>query len=168
MITSSFAGPVQAAKSDGCQGGDYKLVNKSELVRSSPRYRGASIPAANFGTTTFAVRACTTSSTSVSSDFAVFDYAFTGAPNPLDMTGGVRTPIWASKQPDHRGLVLTSAISVEESDGDLVISRTGTGGLTMKIQAKDCAAGGIFQMEVERGDGTRTRITHTLVRNNGR
>jgi hypothetical protein len=36
----------------------------------------------------------------------------------------------------------------------------------MKIQAKDCAAGGNFQMEVERGDGTRTRITHTLVQNN--
>src|SRR3712207_828997 len=32
----------------------------------------------------------------------------------------------------------------------------------MKIQSKDCAQGGIFQMEPERGDGTRTRITHTL------
>ena len=48
-----------------------------------------------------------------------------------------------------------------------VITRNGTGGLTMKIQTKDCAAGGIFQMEVERGDHTRTRITHTLVQNNG-
>jgi hypothetical protein len=37
----------------------------------------------------------------------------------------------------------------------------------MKIQTKDCAAGGIFQMEVQRGDGTRTRIVHTLVENNG-
>ena len=32
----------------------------------------------------------------------------------------------------------------------------------MKIQAKDCANGGMFQMEPERGDGTATRITHTL------
>ena len=32
----------------------------------------------------------------------------------------------------------------------------------MKLQAKDCAQGGIFQMEPERGDGTRTRITHRL------
>ena len=32
----------------------------------------------------------------------------------------------------------------------------------MKIQAKDCANGGLFQMEPERGDGTATRITHTL------
>ena len=40
-------------------------------------------------------------------------------------------------------------------------TRTGTG-LSMKIQAKDCANGGIFQMEPERADGTATRITHTL------
>ena len=32
----------------------------------------------------------------------------------------------------------------------------------MKIQAKDCAQGGIFQMEVERGDNTRTRVVHRL------
>ena len=32
----------------------------------------------------------------------------------------------------------------------------------MKLQAKDCANGGIFQMEPERSDGTATRITHTL------
>ncbi|MGW3628232.1 hypothetical protein [Streptomyces sp. NPDC000880] len=32
----------------------------------------------------------------------------------------------------------------------------------MKIQAKDCAQGGIFQMEPSRGDGSRTRIVHQL------
>ncbi len=32
----------------------------------------------------------------------------------------------------------------------------------MKIQAKDCAEGGIFQMEPEREDGTATRMTHLL------
>lgn len=32
----------------------------------------------------------------------------------------------------------------------------------MKIQAKDCAQGGIFQMEPERSDGTATTFTHTL------
>jgi hypothetical protein len=35
----------------------------------------------------------------------------------------------------------------------------------MKIQAKDCAQGGIFQMEPSRGDGTRTRIVHQLADN---
>ena len=42
-----------------------------------------------------------------------------------------------------------------------MIGAAGTG-VSMKIQAKDCAQGGIFQMEPERGDGTRTRIVHTL------
>jgi hypothetical protein len=32
----------------------------------------------------------------------------------------------------------------------------------MKLQAKDCAQGGVFQMEPSRADGTRTRIVHTL------
>ena len=42
-----------------------------------------------------------------------------------------------------------------------MLQRTGTG-LSMKIQAKDCAQGGIFQMEPQRSDGTTTRVTHTL------
>jgi hypothetical protein len=32
----------------------------------------------------------------------------------------------------------------------------------MKIQANDCASGGIFQMEPERGDGATTDIVHTV------
>ena len=94
-------------------------------------------------------------------DFAVLNQAFTGAANPLDITGGRFTPVFASKVPDHRGLVLSSAISVELDEESVELSRTGTG-LSMKIQAKDCAQGGIFQMEPERSDGTRTRVTHTL------
>jgi hypothetical protein len=54
---------------------------------------------------------------------------------------------------------------VRVSGGDLVIRREGEG-LKMKIQAKDCAQGGIFQMEPERGDGTATRFTHTLADGN--
>jgi len=74
---------------------------------------------------------------------AVYDYAFTGAPNPLDQTGGRRIVLYAAKVPDHRGLTLTNAAS-------------------MKIQGKDCANGGIFQMEPSRADGTATTFTHTL------
>jgi hypothetical protein len=48
----------------------------------------------------------------------------------------------------------------------MVISRTGTGA-SIKIQAKDCAAGGVFQMEPQRADGTRTRIVHTLANPGG-
>jgi len=32
----------------------------------------------------------------------------------------------------------------------------------MKLTANDCASGGIFQMEPERADGTRTRFVHRL------
>jgi hypothetical protein len=97
-----------------------------------------------------------------SSDFAVFNYAFTGAASPQDLTGGRFTPVYESKIPDHRGLVLTSRIGLKVRGADLVLSRTGTGGLSMKIQAKDCPQGGIFQMEPARGDSARTRIIHRL------
>jgi hypothetical protein len=167
LLTSAFASPVQAAKSDGCEGGNYKLVNLTTNAVVASGAAQTTIPAASFGPgTKFGVRGVYNTFDVGLADFAVLDYAFTGAPNPLDMTGGVRTPVFASKQPDHRGLTLTSAISVDMGSGDLVVSRTGPG-LSMKIQTKDCAAGGVFQMEVERADGTRTRITHTLVQNNG-
>src|SRR4029078_6424026 len=78
--------------------------------------------------------------------FAVYDYAFTGAPNPLDMTGGRRIVAYAGKVPDHRGLTLTSEIHARLDKESLELTRTGPG-LSMKIQAKDCANGGLFQME---------------------
>ena len=153
--------PAQAAKSDGCVGGGYRLVNldTGQVVASGTTT--AAIPAASLGSTRFGVRGVYTAFDVSLADFAVYNQLFTGAPNPLDMTGGVETPVYASKVPDHRGLSLTSAVSVQLDAENAEISRTGPG-LSMKLQAKDCAAGGIFQMEVQRGDGTRTRITHTL------
>ena len=93
--------------------------------------------------------------------FGVHDWTFTGVPNPLDITGGQRTTVFASKMPNHRGIVLNSGVSINSSRESLVLTRTGPG-LSMKIQAKDCANGGVFQMEVERGDGTATVFTHVL------
>ena len=61
------------------------------------------------------------------------------------------------------GLTLSSGISAQLEAEELNITRTGAG-LSKKIQAKDCAQGGIFQMEPERSDQTRTRIVHTLAR----
>ncbi|MEN8584640.1 hypothetical protein ABFP37_18245 [Burkholderia sp. RS01] len=95
-------------------------------------------------------------------NFAVYNYVFTGAANEMDLTGGRATPVFESKVPHHRGLTLTSAVSLEVKDTDVALSRTGTGGLSMTIQAKDCASGGLFQMEPERGDATATRIVHRL------
>ncbi len=94
-------------------------------------------------------------------DFAVLNYTLTGAANPLDITGGLHTVIFARKTPDLRGAALTGNASVQLGAGNLVLQRSGPG-VSMTIQANDCAQGGIFQMEPERADGTATTITHVL------
>ena len=161
-VTSATA-PAQAASSDGCENGGFRLVNLATgatVAQPGEDRIRTTIPAAQFGST-FAVRGRYAQFDVRANDFAVLNQAFTGAANPLDITGGRFTPVFASKVPEHRGLVLSSAISVELDEESVELSRTGTG-LSMKIQAKDCAQGGIFQMEPERSDGTRTRVTHTL------
>ena len=82
-------------------------------------------------------------------------------PNVADITGGVRTEVFDRNSPDLRGATLTSALDVRIGHGDPAISRDGSAA-SMKIQAKDCAQAGIFQMEPEREDETPTIITHTL------
>jgi len=157
------AAPAQAASSKGCVDGGFSLVNLSTgtvVARSGEDRIRTTIPAARLGTR-FAVRGRYAQFEVRSADFAVFNQAFTGAANPLDITGGRRTPVFASKVPNHRGLTLTSGIAVELDDEAVELGRTGTG-LSMKIQAKDCAQGGIFQMEPQRSDGTATRVVHTL------
>ncbi len=162
-LTVLAAAPSPAASSDSCQGGGFRLVNLATGATVASGEFERTIPAASFGAANarFGVRGRYVSYNISLRDFAVYDYAFTGAANPEDITGGRRTPVYASKVPQHRGLTLTSGITVELEDEEIVISRTGTG-LSMKIQSKDCAQGGIFQMEPERGDDTRTRIVHTL------
>jgi hypothetical protein len=158
-----LTGPAEAASSKGCVNGGYTLKNLTTgaIVATAGEDRVRStIPADQLGDT-FSVQGRYTQFDVRSADFAVLDQAFTGAPNPLDITGEKFTPVFASKVPDHRGLVLSSGIAVELREERLILSRTGTG-VAMKIQAKDCAQGGIFQMEPEREDGAATRITHTL------
>lgn len=145
------AGPAAAASSKGCEGGGYTVLGRG------PGFSGTvAAPAGRF-----LVQGKYTQFEVDPKDFAVYDQSFTGAANPLDQTGGRFTPIYAGKIPDHRGLTLNSAISLQLKDTDLELSRTGTG-LSMKLQAKDCANGGIFQMEPQRSDGTRTRVVHQL------
>lgn len=162
-IAIGVTGPAQAASSKGCTGSGFSLVNLTTgaiVAKAGADRIRTTIPAAKFGDK-FAVRGRYAQFEVRAKDFAVFNQAFTGAANPLDMTGGRFTPVFASKIPDHRGLTLTSAISVELRDDSVALGRTGAG-LSMKIQAKDCAQGGIFQMEPERSDLKKTRIVHTL------
>jgi hypothetical protein len=153
-----IADRAAAASSAGCDGGGYSLVLPGgTTVRGDQK---ATVPAAALGSS-FLVKGKFVEFAVLSASFGVRNWTFTGAANPLDLTGGRRTVVFASKIPDHRGLSLTSNVSVEIKGADLVITRTGPG-LSMKIQAKDCATGGIFQMEPARADGTPTLITHVL------
>jgi hypothetical protein len=142
-----------AASSRGCVGGGFTFLGLSGDQRGS--IPGGGVPAS------FLVKGKYVEFTVDAATFGVRDWTFTGAANELDITGGRRTVVFTSKMPDHRGIVLNGDISVDSSGEALVLTRTGPG-LTMKIQAKDCANGGLFQMEVERADGTATVFTHIL------
>lgn len=150
---------AHAAKSDGCTGGGF-VISGLLNGQTIPSGSSVTIPASNVGPS-FQILGKYIEFNVVSSTFAVENYTFTGAASPEDITGGKRTVAFQSKTPDLKGASLTGAISVTTDEGDLVISRAGTG-VSMKIQAKDCAQGGIFQMEPQRTDKTPTRVTHIL------
>ena len=143
-----------AADSSGCEGGGFTVLGK----------RGAQTASVAPGavTSVFRVQGRYVQFDVDAATFGVLNYTLTGAANKEDITGGRATPVFDSKMPDHRGLVLNGAVGVElSSSADIALTRSGPG-LTMKIQAKDCATGGVFQMEVERSDETKTVFTHQL------
>jgi hypothetical protein len=144
---------TEAASSRGCEGGGFVLLGLAGD-------QDTTVPASSVPNT-FLVKGRYVEFTVDAPTFGVRDWTLTGAPSELDITGGRRSPVFASKMPDHRGLTLTSGVRVKMDGGSLVISRDGPG-LSMKIQVKDCANGGLFQMEVERDDETETLFTHVL------
>ncbi len=94
----------------------------------------------------------------------VRNWTLTGAPNVGRLVERP-TVIFSEKTPLH-GAVLTRTDRLRNDKGDLVLIRTtGDGSVEVKIQAKDCAQGGVFQMEVERADNTATVFTHVLADN---
>lgn len=141
------------AGSDKCEGGGFTVLGLSGKQKRT-------VPAGSVGSS-FLVKGKYVEFTVDAATFGIRNWTLTGAPNERDITGGSRTVVFASKIPDHRGIVLNGGVSVDLNNESLVLKRTGPG-LTMKIQAKDCAQGGVFQMEVERGDGTATVFTHVL------
>jgi hypothetical protein len=97
--------------------------------------------------------------TIISNTFEVRNYTHTGADSPrpdknLPIDGP--TVIFTSKVPNH-GQILNGPLSLEIAAEGVVLERAG-GGQDMKIQAKDCQQGGLFQMEPEPG----TTETNTL------
>lgn len=94
-----------------------------------------------------------------SRDLAALTYRHTGVDSPDPdrnlPIGPAGTTIFESKVPLH-GETLTSPVSLSLGNEGVVLERSG-GGQDMKIQAKDCQQGGLFQMEPE--PGTRERNT---------
>lgn len=128
-----------AARSSDCEGGGWVLTAAGNTVRAQGRHVQFDIDLQ-----TMAVR----------------NWTLTGAPNSGRLVDHP-TIIYAAKSPDHRGAVLIETLQLRNDAGDLVFIRGGNG-VEVKIQAKDCSQGGVFQMEVDRDDGTPTRITHVL------
>jgi hypothetical protein len=93
---------------------------------------------------------------------AVRNWTLTGALNPGRLVTQP-TVIFTEKTPLH-GQTLTTTERLRNDKGDLVLIRT-NGVVTVKIQAKDCAQGGVFQMEIERDDKPSTRVRHVLAPN---
>jgi hypothetical protein len=90
---------------------------------------------------------------------AVLNWTLTGAANVGRLVDRP-TVIYLEKTPLH-GALLTETDRLRNDGGDLVFTRT-NGIVSVKIQAKDCAQGGVFQMEVERDDEPSTRVRHVL------
>lgn len=155
-LFATMQSQADAASSKGCVGGGFTVLGLSGKQKTT-------VPASGVGGS-FLVRGKYVQFTVDAATLGVRDWTLTGAENPLDITGGMWTVVFASKLPNHRGLALTGGVSVNMDKESLVISRTGPG-LSMKIQAKDCANGGLFQMEVERDDATATVFTHVLADN---
>lgn len=145
---------AHAASSAGCEGGGFTVLGLSGQQK-------VSIPADTIPAS-FIVQGRHVQFEVVSASFGIRNYMFlpTSPLNPLDQTGGTVSPIFASKIPNH-GVALMGDVDLDLGNHDIVIQRTGPG-VTMKIQAKDCANGGLFQMEVERADGQKTLFTHVL------
>ena len=142
------------ATSSACDGGGFRLVSGGTTFQGNRGF-DLSVPAGDkvqvLGKyVEFEVDGDTLS---------VSNYVLTGAANALDITGGKRTVVFASKTADLGGRKLSGSLKASVSGSALVLERRGSG-IKMKIQAKDCAQGGIFQMEPE--TGSPVQLTHTL------
>jgi hypothetical protein len=149
--------PAHAATSTGCEGGQFAVTTpdgRTATGRTTVKLSTAALGAGDV----LRVRG-----RYVEFDLApvtgnVYDYVYTGAANPMSMTAGVRTPVWASKTLD-LGPVLRSDVEVRVDGVDLVVLARGRTA-KVKVQAKDCATGGVFQQEAEAA--TAVTATHTL------
>jgi hypothetical protein len=150
--------PAQAASSKSCDGGGFRVVAPGKTV--SGDIKDATIPASALTGTVHVLGRYQTFDVDPAT-LSVHHFTFTGAANQLSLTGGRDIEAFAAKTADLRGQTLTGPLTVTLDKETYSLSRAGTG-VSMTLTGKDCAAGGIFQMEPERADGQPTVITHVL------
>jgi hypothetical protein len=153
----AIATPAHAATSTGCEGGGFAVTTPDGRTASGRTTVKLSTATADAG------QLLRVRGRYVEFDIApvtgnVYDYVYTGAANPMSMTAGVRTPVWASKTLD-LGPVLRSDVEVRVDGTDLTVLARGRSA-KVKVQAKDCATGGVFQQEAEAA--TAVTATHRL------
>ena len=129
---------AEAARSRDCEGGGWVLTQQGNLMQVRGRHVHFDLDLRTM---------------------EVLNWTLTGAANPGRLVDRP-TVIFASKTPLH-GAVLTRTERLRNDRGDLVFIRT-NGDVSVKIQAKDCAQGGVFQMEVEADSVESIRVRHVL------
>lgn len=148
------AAPASAAQSDSCAAfvailsDGTTFAGEQERVLSSAQVTGKTLTVR--GTfVRFRVNLDT---------FVVSNYLLTGAPSDRDITGGVRTVIYESKRPV-LDAPLAGGLELRIQDETIRIKRRdGTRTRSLKIDAKDCPQGDLFQMQPQPG----ARIVHRL------
>jgi hypothetical protein len=152
----AVAAPAQAKTSAG--GGDF-AVTVSGTTYNPEAGREAKLSNIK-PTTTIAVRGKNVGFDIDPATLGVYNYTLTGAPDALRMVTAP-TVIFASKVPTLTASQLSGATikTLEIKDDSLVVLFTTSAG-KYKIQAKDGAQGGIFQMETEFAGPVE--FTHTL------
>ena len=98
-----MAGGAQAAKSDGCAGGGFAVLGRSGQ-------QDTTVAAGQLDGPTFLVSGRYVQFEVDQATLGALNYTLTGAPNSEDITGGMRTPVFASKLPEHRGLTLAGPL----------------------------------------------------------
>jgi hypothetical protein len=156
------AGPIAIAAAPAALAAKGGTCTGFTLTTGGNSYKGSkdfTIPASKIGST-IVVKGKYVEFTVRPTDFAVSNYTLTGADSPRpakNLPLDAPTVVFASKMPQI-GAVLTGGIDVRlDRAGDMRMERSG-GGQDMKIQAKNCSMGGLFQMEAEPG----TTFTHQL------
>src|SRR6266576_2691735 len=117
LLLTLIAVPGFAASSKGCTSGGFSLLGLSGDQRK--------IVLAHNVASSFLVKWKYIEFTVDAATFGVRDWTLTGAPNVLDITGGRRTTVFTAKIPDHRGLFLSSDVSVRIDKESLVVQRRG-------------------------------------------